>query len=147
MMIRDATEHEIDGIIAIDHIAATEETRRQLIREWVRKGCAIIALIDERVVGYAVLEYTFFSCGFISMLIVQEAYRRKGIATALVKRLEKTCNTVKLFTSTNESNAPMKAFMASMLYRKLPYSVDTSKVEFSIFCSKYSIGVKSCKES
>ena len=116
MIIRDATEHEVDGIIAIDPIAATEETRRQDIREWVRRGCAIIALINERVVGYAVLEHTFFSCGFISMLIVQETYRRKGIATALVKRLEETCNTAKLFTSTNESNAPMQALMASMSY-------------------------------
>ena len=116
-MIRVATEHDIDGIIAIDHIAATEETRRLHIREWVRRGCAIIVLDDKRVVGYAVLEYTFFSYGFISMLIVQEAYRRKGIATALVKRLEETCNTAKLFTSTNESNAPMQAFMASMSYR------------------------------
>ena len=42
MMIRDATEHEIDGIIAIDHIAATGENRRQQIREWVRRECAII---------------------------------------------------------------------------------------------------------
>ena len=116
MKIRNATEHDIDGIIAIDRIATTEETRRQHIREWVRRGCAIIVLIDERVVGYAVLEYTFFSYGFISMLIVQEAYRRRGIASALVKRLEETCNTAKLFTSTNESNAPMQAFMASMSY-------------------------------
>ena len=130
-MIRDATEHDIDGIIEIDHIAATEETRRQHIREWVRKGCATIALIDERVVGYAVLEYTFFSCGFISMLIVQEAYRRKGIATALVKRLEKICNTVKLFTSTNESNAPMQAFMASMSYEPsgIVYNLDEGDPE------------------
>ena len=117
MMIRDATKHDIDGIFAIDHIAATEETRRQHIRDWIERGCVIIALIDERVVGYAVLEYTFFFCGFISMLIVQEAYRRKGIATALVKRLEETCNTGKLFTSTNKSNGPMKAFMASMSYK------------------------------
>ena len=116
MMIRDATEHDINEIIAIDRIAATEETRRQHIQEWVRRGCAIIVLIDERVVGYAILEYTFFSYGFISMLIVQEAYRRRGIASALVKRLEETCNTAKLFTSTNESNAPMQAFMASMSY-------------------------------
>lgn len=117
MMIRDATEHDIDGIIAIDPIVATEETRRQHIREWVKRGCVIIALIDERAVGYTVLEYTFFSCGFISMLTVQEAYRRSGIATKLVKRLEETCNTEKLFTSTNESNTPMQAFMASMSYK------------------------------
>ena len=131
MMIRDATEYDIDGIIAIDHIAAIEETRRQHIREWVRRGCAIIALIDERVVGYAVLEYTFFSCGFISMLIVQKAYRRKGIATALVKRLEEACSTVKLFTSTNESNAPMQAFMASMSYEPsgIVYNLDEGDPE------------------
>ncbi len=116
MNIRNATEHDIDGIIAIDRIAATEETRRQHIREWVRRSCVIIVLIDERVVGYAVLEYSFFSYGFISMLIVQEAYRRRGIASALVKRLEKTCNTAKRVTSTNESNAPMQAFLASMSY-------------------------------
>ena len=102
-MIRDAIEHDIDGIIAIDRIAVTEETRRQHIREWVRTGCAIVGLVNERVVGYAVLEYTFFSYGFISMLFVQEAYRRRSIATTLVKRLEETCITAKLFTSTNET--------------------------------------------
>jgi len=116
MMIRGATERDIEGMIAIDHIAATEETRRQHIREWVRGGCATIALIEGQVVGYAVLEYTFFSCGFISMLIVHKAYRRMGIATALVKRQEEICTTEKLFTSTNESNVPMHALMARLSY-------------------------------
>ena len=116
MMIRNAIENDIDQVIAIDYIASTEETRRQQIRDWIKKNYVIIALIDEQIVGYAVLEYTFFSCGFISMLIVQEEHRRYGIATALVKRLEEACNTEKLFTSTNESNVPMQAFLASMSY-------------------------------
>ncbi|MEM9245449.1 MAG: GNAT family N-acetyltransferase [Cyanobacteria bacterium P01_F01_bin.153] len=135
MMVRDATDCEIDGIIAIDHIAATKETRQQDVREWVRKGCAIVALVDERVVGYAVLEYSFFSCGFISMLIVQEAYRRRGIATALVKRLEETCSTAKLFTSTNESNAPMRALMSGMSYEPsgVVYNLDEGDPELFYF--------------
>jgi len=116
MMIRNAIENDIDQVIAIDYIASTEETRRQQIRDWIKKNYVIIALIDEQIVGYAVLEYTFFSCGFISMLIVQEEHRRYGIATALVKRLEEACNTEKLFTSTNESNVPMQAFLTSMSY-------------------------------
>jgi len=115
-MIRNAIENDIDQVIAIDYIASTEETRRQQIRDWIKKNYVIIALIDEQIVGYAVLEYTFFSCGFISMLIVQEEHRRYGIATALVKRLEEACNTEKLFTSTNESNVPMQAFLTSMSY-------------------------------
>lgn len=135
MKIRNATENDIDEIIAIDRIATTEETRHQHIRAWVRRGCATIVLIDERIVGYAVLEYTFFSHGFISMLIVQEAYRRKGIASELVKRLEETCNTAKIFTSTNESNIPMQAFMASMSYEPsgIVYNLDEGDPELFYF--------------
>ncbi|MEM1426930.1 MAG: GNAT family N-acetyltransferase [Cyanobacteria bacterium P01_H01_bin.130] len=116
MLIRDATEDDIAGMIAIDPIAAIADTRRQEIGEWVRNGRAIAALMDGQVVGYGVLEYTFFGCGFISMLIVRDGYRRRGIATALVQRLEETCRTAKLFTSTNESNAPMRALMAKLSY-------------------------------
>lgn len=116
MLIRKAIEKDIDGILMIDQISVTDETRRQNIRTWVRDGCASIAIIDEQIVGYAVLEYTFFSCGFISMLFVQETYWRKGIATAIVKHLEKSCKTAKLFTSTNQSNDAMRSFLANMSY-------------------------------
>lgn len=116
MILRDAAEPDIDGIIAIDPVAATDETQRQRIREWVKSGCAIVVQIEERVVAYAVLEHTFFSCGFISMLIVHESYWRQGIATALVDRIEETCNTAKIFTSTNESNIAMRAFLTNKSY-------------------------------
>jgi len=116
MKIRYATESDVAAMYAVDHTAAEEGSRRQHIRNWVDAGRAIVALIDEVVVGYAALEYTFFSNGFISMLIVDTASRRKGVATALVKHLEKRCKTDKLFTSTNESNKPMQELMQSMSY-------------------------------
>ena len=116
MKIRYATESDVAAMFAVDRVAAEEGSRRQHIRNWVGSGRAIVALIDEVVVGYAALEYTFFSNGFISMLIVDTTSRRKGVATALVKHLEKMCKTDKLFTSTNESNRPMQELMQRMSY-------------------------------
>ena len=116
MEIRRATRADIDAIIAVDHEAAHDEKRRWHIREWVSGDSTVIAVLDGAVVGYAVLEYTFFSQGFISMLIVAETSRRKGVATALLSHLEAICKTGKLFTSTNESNEPMKELMQRMSY-------------------------------
>ena len=116
MKIRKATESDIAAIIAVDHVAAHDENRRRHIRDWVSGDSTIVAVVDDAVVGYAILEYTFFSQGFISMLIVAEASRRKGVGTALVSHLEEICKTEKLFTSTNESNEPMQALMHRMSY-------------------------------
>jgi GNAT superfamily N-acetyltransferase len=116
MRIRDAKESDLAAMYSVDYMAHAESSRRQHIREWVDAGRAIVALIDEVVVGYAVLEYTFFSNGFISMLMVDRASRRKGVAAALIKHLEEMCKTDKLFTSTNESNKAMQGLMQSMSF-------------------------------
>jgi ribosomal protein S18 acetylase RimI-like enzyme len=114
--IRQAIRADIDAIVAVDLEAAHGENRRRHIREWVSGDSTVVAVVDGAVVGYAVLEYTFFSQGFISMLIVAETSRRNGVGTALISHLEGICKTGKLFTSTNESNEPMKALMRRMSY-------------------------------
>lgn len=116
MKIRDATLCDAPTIYAVDPMAMEEGNRRQQIRGWLSAGNAVVAVIDGVAVGYAVLEYTFFGRGFISMLMVEKESRRKGVATSLVTRLEERCETDKLFTSTNESNKPMQALMQSMSY-------------------------------
>ncbi len=116
MKINRAKESDIEAIISVDHVAAHDESRRRQICEWVSGDSTIVAVVDDAVVGYAVLEYIFFSQGFISMLVVAEASRRKGVGTALISHLEEICKTGKLFTSTNESNEPMQALMQSMSY-------------------------------
>jgi ribosomal protein S18 acetylase RimI-like enzyme len=116
MKIRDATSSDLAAMYAVDHMAAEEGSRRQHIRKWVASGQAIVAVVDDDVCGYAALEYTFFGCGFIAMLMVRKESRRKGVATALVTQLQERCETEKLFTSTNESNMPMQALMQAMSY-------------------------------
>ena len=76
----------------------------------------MVAVIDNTVVGYSALEYTFFGYGFVAMLMVQKGSRRRGVGTALLTCLEERCETDRLFTSTNESNQPMQALLESMSY-------------------------------
>ncbi|VTR27566.1 Acetyltransferase (GNAT) family [Serratia fonticola] len=61
--------------------------------------------------GYGVLNYHFFGCGFIEMLMVGEHCRRRGIGLALIAALKSRCRHPKLFTSTNRSNLPMQRLL------------------------------------
>ena len=116
MEIRQAVEADIAAIVGIDRGAQVHEQRRTFIYESVGAGRTWLAMVNGRVVGYTVLEYHFFSQGFIAMLYVDASHRRKGIAAALVRHVESICTTEKLFTSTNESNRPMQALMAKLDY-------------------------------
>jgi GNAT superfamily N-acetyltransferase len=66
---------------------------------------------DGKIMGYGVLNYHFFGCGFIEMLMVGEHYRRHGIGLALLNGLKSKCLHPKLFTSTNRSNLPMQRLL------------------------------------
>jgi ribosomal protein S18 acetylase RimI-like enzyme len=69
------------------------------------------------VAGYVALDYYFFDRGFIQHLIVDPAFRRRGIATALMRAAAERCESAEVFTSTNESNKPMQALLARLGYR------------------------------
>ena len=69
------------------------------------------------VVAYAVLEYSFYGNAFVSMLCVHPERRRKGIGAKLMRHIESLCRTDKLFTSTNESNQPMRKLLEKLGYQ------------------------------
>jgi N-acetylglutamate synthase-like GNAT family acetyltransferase len=135
MIIRKATEADIPNIIAIDYIAVEEDDRTQHIKKWVLEGNTVIALDDADLIGYAVLEYTFFFQGFITMLVVEPSNRRKGVGASLILHLERNCKTSKLFTSTNESNKPMQGLMVKMEYQPsgTVYNLDEGDPELFYF--------------
>lgn len=60
----------------------------------------------------------FFAQWFIESLIVHPDHRRCGVATQLIRHCETLCPTEKLFTSTNESNAPMQRVMDALGYTR-----------------------------
>jgi len=114
--VRSAVESDIDSICSFDAIAQRDKRRRNFISRSVAAGNCFVA-VDERVIGYAVLEYTFYDNGFVSMLYVHPEHRRLGVGTGLMKHLESVCQTSKLFTSTNLSNIPMQSLLVRLGYK------------------------------
>ena len=116
MEIRDAVPADRDPIIALDHLAESDPRRIQFIDRVLRSATCLVAERKGRVIAYAVLEYSFFDQGFVSMVYVAELERRQGVGTALMEALATCCKTAKLFTSTNESNQPMRQLLTRLGY-------------------------------
>lgn len=111
--IRPAGRADIAALIAIDPISLTDPSRRESIAHWAAAGHCHLALRAEKPIGYVALTRDFFHQPFIEMLIVAEDDRRTGVGIALIEH----CKTLvpggeKLWTSTNRSNAPMRALLA-----------------------------------
>ena len=114
--IRPAIENDIDALCSFDLIGQREKTRREFIRSEVMAGNCYVAALGEKVIGYGVLNYTFFHVGNIDMLYIDPDHRRSGAGAALIGHMETLCETPKLFTSTNLSNLPMQSLLAKLGY-------------------------------
>ena len=115
--IRPASSDDLPALLALDHLAQQPGSGR---REFIHRVCAAntcwVAILDDAVAGYGVLEYSFYECGFLAMLYVHQDYRRRGLGQALLEHFETICQTPKLFTSTNLTNLPMQSLLAKRGY-------------------------------
>ncbi len=114
--VRPATASDAPALCALDALAQQDESRRAFIARAVEDGHGYVIEAKGQVIGYAVLDTSFFGQGFISLLYIHPEHRRRGAATRLMQYLEQVCPTPKLFTSTNLSNRPMQALLAQLGY-------------------------------
>ncbi|MEE1827591.1 GNAT family N-acetyltransferase [Streptomyces sp. BE20] len=111
-VVRRVRESEADALAGIDTVAAGgDDERRESIRRWCREGLAVVAQGPSGLLGYCVVEYTFFGHGFVTMLMVSSAARGGGVGRGLLDAAAHACATPKLFTSTNVSNQPMQRLL------------------------------------
>lgn len=73
-----------------------------------------VAHCGSRLAGFAVLVDHFFGRAFVELLVVAREARRRGVATKLLAAIASAVRGDRLFTSTNESNAPMRALLAKL---------------------------------
>ena len=134
--IRQALRDEFDSIYAIDNTPGDEEERRKLILKSLDEDNTYIALRNNQIIGYIILEHSFFNRGFISMLFVELYHRRSGIGSALIQYIEGFCKSDRIFTSTNSSNKPMQDLLKKLEYNQSGIVNDLDPGDPELFYSK-----------
>ncbi len=107
---------DLSTIAALDAECTPERLSRLQRRLTESPGCLLVAVDDDQpggpVIGYLALESSgFFGRDFIELVVVQEGHRRQGVGGALVASAFMAAASPTVFTSTNESNAPMRALL------------------------------------
>ena len=135
IIIAKALKSDFEAICDLDHMVLGNSNRQDFLAKMVKEEQCLIAKIKGSLVGFAILEQTFYEQGFISLLIVHPDYRRRGVTTALIRRIEEICPTEKLFTSTNESNVIMQRVCKALGFVRSGYieNLDESDPEIIYF--------------
>jgi ribosomal protein S18 acetylase RimI-like enzyme len=89
-------------------IALARPEQRSLIGRAMGQSRVSVARVDGAVRGFVAIDDRFYGHGFVELLVVHPDFRRRGLATALMRAAELDAPTEKLFTSTNQSNVPMQ---------------------------------------
>lgn len=102
--ITPATPGDLAAVLAIDG----RPDHANEVTEAVVSGRCSVARVDDEIVGFGV-RGTFFGHDFLELLVVSAQRRRQGVGAALVDAFVARSPEAKVFTSTNASNAPMRA--------------------------------------
>ena len=117
LIVERATDDDLADVIAVD-AAHMRHARADHLAEAVKRHECYIVREGWDVLGFAILTQSFFEQYFIDLIVVHPDQRRKGVASALMQHIEKIVPAEKLFTSTNQSNAPMQALCEKLGFVK-----------------------------
>ena len=120
-IIERASSGDFEHICALDETVHTGAPRRRFISEACAQGRIAVARVDDVIRGFVIFDQSFFDQFFVRLLIVHPDFRRRGLATALMRSAELDCQTGKLFTSTNQSNIPMQQLCDRLGFVKSGY--------------------------
>lgn len=116
-ILRRATRDDLPALAAVDPKLDGEPKRAAHVRALLDLALSWLAEAEGRPLGYAIATTHFFDRPFVDLLVVAEDARRLGVGTALMAACEAQHDDDRLFTSTNESNAPMRALLAKAGYQ------------------------------
>jgi ribosomal protein S18 acetylase RimI-like enzyme len=120
-IIERAATQDFEHICALDETVLLSGRRRSMIAQALAQARIAVARVDGQVRGFVISEDNFFGHAYVALLIVHPDFRRRGLATALMRAAELDCQTEKIFTSTNQSNIPMQQLCARIGYIKSGY--------------------------
>jgi GNAT superfamily N-acetyltransferase len=107
--LRAARADDVGGIVAIDPL---RPGRAGEIRALIGAGASLVAVQDGEITGFlAVRPGHFYQRDFIDLMFVAPRSRRQGTGRALLRAALDRASTPRVFTSTNESNTPMRTLL------------------------------------
>jgi hypothetical protein len=89
--VRVAGGTDIPQLVELDLVARRDERRRAFIKHAIDAGqCWVAGEADDPVqlLGYGVLNQSFFDQNFVALVVVREVARRRGVATTIMNALE-----------------------------------------------------------
>lgn len=81
-----------------------EDRAGAFVRSHLERHHLIVAEAEGRIVGLLAYRTDWFDCTFVTLVVVDEEYRRKGIAREFFKAVEAISPTPRIFSSTEETN-------------------------------------------
>ena len=108
---RAAQAADVGAIVVID---PQGPGRREEIRALVRERASLVAVEHGQIVGFlGIRPGHFYHRDFVDLLFVAPPWRRQGLARLLMRAALGHGSTSRVFTSTNQSNAPMRELLRS----------------------------------
>ena len=113
-----ASAGDLPDILAINRESTSvhDAARIDYLADAAGRGACLLAREDGAAAAFAVWDASFYGFPFVWLLAVRPASRRRGIASALMRRVEAASGRDRVFTSTNESNTAMRALCTALGY-------------------------------
>jgi L-amino acid N-acyltransferase YncA len=104
MQIRAPDPGDARAIITLAADVVGTQRAAALVRAHVERGELLVAADGGEVAGFLAYRTDWFGCTFVSLVVVAEPARQRGVATALFRELEHRSPSARLFSSTEETN-------------------------------------------
>ncbi len=108
----------------------------RFLEKALAEGDVLVARSGDDMAGLLIWNRGFFARPFIWLLGVAPGARNRGLASALIRKVEQACTGEPLFISTNRSNAPMRALCKKLRFIESGYLENLDPGDPEIFFFK-----------
>lgn len=129
MIIRLATLDDEKQIDSFDQFGGNRKLEIERNEIWV-------AIFSNEIAGFATFDRSFYERPFLRYLIVNDIFRRQGIAKKMLIFIESKCKNEKLFTSTEADNLPMITLLSQLNYKMVGIINELQDVGEVIYCKE-----------
>lgn len=114
MEIREVKASDLDAVVNLAAEVMGPERAGPFVRSHVERHHLLVADDGDDVAGVLAYRTDWFQCTLVSLAAVREDRRRRGVARALFEAVERMSPRPRLFSSTEETNAPSIRMLAAL---------------------------------